>query len=141
MKTNTWHKGMGSCIDLILTNRKYFLENTTYYETGFSDHHHKILTTPKTTFQQEEPKCLIYRDHKNFTYENFKSDLQEFLQSCKGSYDAFDNYFTSSLNKHAPKKKKVFWGNGKPHINKNLMWAIMNRSKLKDKSNEAKQNS
>ena len=39
------------------------------------------------------------------------------------------------------KRRRFFGGNGKPHINKNLMWAIMNRSKLKDKSNEAKQNS
>ena len=61
-------------------------------------------------------------------FGNFKSDLQEALQSCKGSYDAFDNYFISSLNKHAPKEKKVLRGNEKPHMNKNLRRYIKGQS-------------
>ena len=60
VKTNNCFKGSGSCIDLILANRKYSFKNTTSYETGLSDHHHMILTMLKTTFQQKEPKCLIY---------------------------------------------------------------------------------
>ena len=102
VKTNTCFKGSGFCIDLILTNREHSFKNTASYETGLSDHHHMVLTMLKTTFQQKEPKCLIYRYYKIFMFENFKSDLQEVLQSCKGSYDLFDNYFTSILNKHAP---------------------------------------
>ena len=62
----------------------------------------------------------------------------EVLQSCKDSYDAFDNYFTSRLNKHAAKKKKVFRGNEKPRMNKNLRRAIIKTSKLKDKANKTK---
>ena len=138
VKTNTSFKGSGSCIDLILKNRKYSFKNNTSYETGLSDYHRMILTLLKTTFQQKKPKCLIDRDYKNFIFENFKSDLQEVLQSCKGSYDAFDNYFTSCLNKHAPKKKKVLRGNEKPYMNKNLRRAIMRRSKLKNKANKTK---
>ena len=106
VKTNTSFKHSGSCIDLILTNWKYSFKNTTSYETGLSDHHHMILTMLKTTFQQKEPKCLIYRDYKNFMFENFKSDIQEALQSFTGSCDAYDSYFTSDLNKRAPKKKE-----------------------------------
>ena len=131
VKTNTCFKGSGSCIDLILTNRKYSFKNTTSYETGLSDHHHMILTILKTTFQQKEPKCLIYRNYKKFIFENFKNDLQEALQSCKGSYDTFDNNFTFCLNKHAPKKKKVLRGNEKPHMNNNLRRAIMKSSRIK----------
>ena len=97
-----------------------------------------IPTMLKTTFQQTEPKRLIYRDYKNPKFANFKSDLQEALQSCKGSYDAFDDYFTSSLNKHAPKKKKVLWGSEKPYMKKKLRPAIMRRSKLKIKANITK---
>ena len=137
VKTNTCFKGSGSCIDLILTNRKYSFKNTTSYETG-PHYHHMILTMLKTTFQQKEPKCFIYRDYKNFIFENFKSDLQEALQSCKGSYDAVDNDFKSILNKHALKKKKVLRGNEKPHMNKNLRRAIMKRSKLRNKANKTK---
>ena len=46
---------------------------------------HMIFTMLKTTFQQKEPKCLIYRVYENFIFDNFKSDLQEALQSCNGS--------------------------------------------------------
>ena len=71
VRTNTCFKRSVSCIDLILPSRKYSFKNTTSYETGLSDHHHMILTMLKTTFQQKEPKCLIYRDYKNFNFENF----------------------------------------------------------------------
>ena len=53
VKTNTCFKGSGSCIDLILTNRKYSFKNTTSYETGLSDHHHMILTILKNYFSTE----------------------------------------------------------------------------------------
>ena len=32
----------GSCIDLILTNRKYSFKHNESYEAGISDHHHMI---------------------------------------------------------------------------------------------------
>ena len=89
VKTNTYFKGSDSCIDLILTNRKYSFKNTNSYETELSDHYHMIFTMLKTTFQQKDPKCFIYRDCRNLIFENFKIDLQEALQSCKGSYDTF----------------------------------------------------
>ena len=34
MTKNTYFKGTGSCIDLILTNRKYSFKHTESYETG-----------------------------------------------------------------------------------------------------------
>ena len=43
-----------------------------------------------------------------------------------------------TLNKHAPKKTKVFRGNHKPYINKTLRKAIMKRSQLKNKANKTK---
>ena len=138
VKANTCFKGSGSCTDLILANRKYSFKNITSYETVLSDHHHMIVTMLNTTFQQKEPKLLIYKEYENFIFENFKNDLQEALQSCKGSYDAFDNNFNSCLNKHPPKKKKVLRGNEKPHMINNLRWAFMKRSKLKNKANKNK---
>ena len=55
IKNNTCFKGVGSCIDLILTNRKYCFKNTSSYETGISDHHHLIFSIMKTIFASEEP--------------------------------------------------------------------------------------
>ena len=75
IKNNTCFKGVGSCIDLILTNRKYCFKNTSSYETGISDHHHLIFSIMKTTFASEEPKTFVYCDYKTFSHENFKNDL------------------------------------------------------------------
>ena len=75
IKNNTCFKGVGSCIDLILTNRKYCFKNTSSYETGISDHHHLIFSIMKTTFASEEPKKFVYRDYKTFSHESFKNDL------------------------------------------------------------------
>ena len=40
-----------------------------------------------------------------------------------------------TLNKHAPKKTKLFPGNQKSHVNKVLRSAVMKRSRLKIKAN------
>ena len=58
IKTNTYFKGAGSCIDLILTNRKYSFQYTRSYQTGLNDHHHMIYAMLKPTFINNEPKLL-----------------------------------------------------------------------------------
>ena len=55
---------MSSCVDLILTKRKYCYKNISSYETGISDHHHLIFSIMKTIFASEEPKKFVYRDVK-----------------------------------------------------------------------------
>ena len=42
IKNKTCFKGQGSCIDLILTNRKYLFKNSSSHETGVSDHQHLL---------------------------------------------------------------------------------------------------
>ena len=81
IKNNTCFKGEGSCIDLILTNRKFSFKNSTSFETGLSDHHHLIYSMLKTTFHKEEPQTLIYRDYKASSQEKFSSDLILKLES------------------------------------------------------------
>ena len=72
-------KGSGSCIDLILTNRKYCFKHTSTFETGLSDHHHLIYSILKTTFKKEESKKFIFRDYKNFDNTNFQMELESKL--------------------------------------------------------------
>ena len=48
-------------------------------------------------------------------------------------YSKFEKEFIDTLNKHAPKKTKLFRGNQKPHVNKVLRSAIMKRLRLKMK--------
>ena len=89
IKTNTCFKGKGSCIDLILTDRKFSFKFTSTYETGISDHHHMIYTMLKSCFQNIEPKLLNYRDFKSFSSQAFEDDLSEALIDCGDSYDKF----------------------------------------------------
>ena len=42
VKGNTYFKGKVSCIDLILTNRRYSFKHTSSIKTGLSDHNHLI---------------------------------------------------------------------------------------------------
>ena len=138
VKSSACFKGKGSCIDLILTNRKYSFKNTCSVETGLSDHHHLIYSVMKTTFKSEEPKKLIYRDYSNFSTECFKDDFMSIICQEKHDYSDFEKTFIDILNKHAPKKIKTFRGNEKPHINKTLRKGIMKRSQLKNKANKTR---
>ena len=137
-KNKTCFKGTGSCIDLILTNRKYSFTSTSSYESGLTDHHHLIYSVMKSTFKCEEPKKLIYRDYSNFSQKDFQNELLLHIGDGKYNYLEFEKNFVETLNKHAPKKNKIFRGNHKPHINKTLRKAIMKRSQLKNKANKTK---
>ena len=139
IKSNTCFKGSGSCIDLILTNRKYCYKHTSTFETVLSDHHHLIYSMLKTTFKKEESKQFIYRDYKNFDNTNFQMDLESKLNNCPKKYENFEKTFENVLNAHAPKKTKFLRGNQKPPVDKNLRKAIMKRSQLKNKANRTKQ--
>ena len=128
VKGNTCFKGKGSCIDLILTNRRYSFKHTSFIETGLSDHHHLISSMMKTTFEKEESKVLVYQDYKNFSFNSFKSELLSKFHHNNVTFTSFENNFVNVLNQQAPKKSKVFRGNQKPHLNKSLRAAIMKRS-------------
>ena len=108
IKNKTCFKGTGSCIDLILRNRKYSLTNTYSYETGLSDHHHLIYSVMKTIFKCEEPKKLIYRNNSNCSQKDFQNELLLNIGDGKNNYLEFDKNFVETLKKHAPKKTKIF---------------------------------
>ena len=138
IKNKTCFKDDGSCIDLILTNRKYCLKNTSSFKTDISDHHHIIYSMLKTAFEKEESIKVIYRDCKQFQWENFEKDLTRSLRNCNGQYENYEQNFIKVPNTHASKKVKILRGNHKSHYNKSLRKAIMKRSRLKNKANRSK---
>ena len=104
LKVGMCFKGKGTCIDLILTNRKYSFKNNAF-ETGLSDYHHMIYKMLKSTFEKAEPIKLTYRDYKNFSFDRFSADLENALKSCPNSYDSFEQCFSSKVNEYAPKRQ------------------------------------
>ena len=65
----------GTCIDLILTNKKYSFKNTCTIETGVSDFHRMIYTQLKLTYQKLPPKTVEFRDYRHFKPDEFEQDL------------------------------------------------------------------
>ena len=108
VKGNTCFKGKGSCIDLILTNRRYSFKHTSFIETGLSDHHHLISSMMKTTFEKEESKVLVYQDYKNFSFNSFKSELLPKFHHSNMIFTSFENNFANTLNQQAPQKSTFF---------------------------------
>ena len=107
VKNNTCFKRPASCIDLILTIRKYCFQGSSSCETGLSDHHHLIHSILKSTFEKEEPKQVIYRNYKHCQWQHFENTLKSSLNNCNGNFDVYEKAFTSALNSHVPKKVKV----------------------------------
>ena len=97
-----------SCIDVILTNKKHNFQNSFALETGLSDHHLMVVTVLKTYIKKEKPIIVPYRTYKSFCMDNFKEDLKQNLEHFQEemAYDDFKHIFTSTLNNHAPERKK-----------------------------------
>ena len=101
----------GKCIDLILTNKPSYFQNSNSFETGISDHHHVIYTMLKATHSKTPPKTVSYRDFKNFSDQKFRNDLVIALTKTQaGDLNSFNAALEFVLNNHAPIKKKGYKG-------------------------------
>ena len=108
LKGNTCFKGKGSCVDLILTNKRHSFKHTSSTERGLSDHHHLISSMMKTTFEKEESKVLVYQNYKNFSFNSFKSELLSKFHQNNVTFTFLENNFVNVLNQQDPKKIKSF---------------------------------
>ena len=57
-----------TCIDLMLTNRMTYFQNTRTIETGLSDFHKMTVTVMKTNFKKHPAKVISYRHYKGFSH-------------------------------------------------------------------------
>ena len=123
----------GTCIDLILSNQKHSLQNTSTLDTGVSDHHHLIHTELKSKFSRLPPKKVIYRSYNNFIELNFLTDISvQLTKNTVEDYEDFEEIFVKTLDRHAPRKVRLLRGNEKPHMNRGLRKAIMKRTRLRN---------
>ena len=96
-----------SCIDLFLTNRSRYFQNTSTIETGISDFHKLVVTVLKMFYKKQKPKIIQYRNCKTFNKQLFRIELDKELAKFdlnNAEFAKFHNEFLSVVNKHAPIK-------------------------------------
>ena len=121
-----------SCIDLILSNRQNYFQDTRVIETGLSDFHKLTATVLKTSFKKKPPKIISYRNYKSFSQLKFRKEVDISLSGCKIvniSNDEFVSTFMHVLKKYAPLKFTYIRANDSPFMTKDLRKAIMLRKK------------
>ena len=99
-----------TCIDLILTNSQKSFQNSSIIETGLSDFHKLTVTILKCYFKKRKTKELIYRDFKNFSNQQFRTELGKELNENNVDASQFELLQTVTLgrlDKLAPSKKKT----------------------------------
>ena len=69
-----------TCIDLMLTHRMTYFQNTRTIETGLSDFHKMRVTVMKTSLKKHPAKVISYRDYKGFSNTLFNEELEYALR-------------------------------------------------------------
>ena len=85
------------------------------------------VTVTKMTFHKLKPRIINYRYYKFFDISN------SYLKFNDNRFSGFFDICRTTLDQHAPRKKKYAKGNHMPFINKTLSKEIMKRTKLRNK--------
>ena len=88
----------GGCIDLIMTmtNDSCLCSNT--FETGFSDFHHVVYITLKSTYARLPPKVVSYRCYRSLSETHFREELAHKMYENLAGYAESENLYVSTLN-------------------------------------------
>ena len=97
-----------------------------------------IVPVLKIYLQKREEKVINYRDYRNFSNEEFRQQvLKDILKATQNgdivSYESFLSVCQRALDSRASKKQKYVISNHSPFINKTILKAIMDRSRLRNK--------
>ena len=125
-----------SCIDLFLTNRSRYFQNTSTIETGISDFHQLVVTVLKTFYKKQKSTIIQCRNYKTFKDQLFRIELDKELAKTdlnNAELAEFYKEFLSVLKKHSPVKYKYIRANNVSYITKSLRKEIMLRSRLRSK--------
>ena len=131
----TCYKNLASSawIDLMLTNSKRSFQSSCTIETRLS-----INTVLNIYFQKRKAKVINYRDYQNFSNEEFRQQvLKDILKATQNgdivSYESFLSICQRALDSRALMKQKYFTSNHSPFINKTILKATMDKSRLRKK--------
>ena len=120
-----------SCIDLFLTNRPRYFQNTSTIEKVISDFHKLVVTVLKMFYKKQKPKIIQYRNHKTLSEQLFRIELDKELAKIDLNNDElveFHNEFLSVFNKYALVKYKYTRVSNSGYMTKILRKEIMLRS-------------
>ena len=87
IKTPTYYKNPDNpiSIDVMLTNRKNWFENSIAIETGLSDHHRMTISVLEVHHKKRLPVIKYYRCYKNFNMITFRSNLKLLMKILRKS--------------------------------------------------------
>ena len=89
----------------MLTSKQESFLKAKIVENGLSDFHKMVVSVFKTSFREEKPKIVIYRDYKHFDNEKFSEGLITCFSTGKNVlYNPFENLALQILDKMAPIK-------------------------------------
>ena len=121
----------------MLTNSYRSFQNSCAIETGLSDFHIMVVTVMKAYFQKQKPTVVTYRDYKNFPENDYRQKITYELSLLGYANDipfgVFMNICKATLDKVAPLEQKYVRSNHSPFLNKEILKAIMNRTRLRNK--------
>ena len=125
-----------SYIDLMITNKIRSFHSSHIIETGISDFHKMTVSVMKIYVKKQKSNIIYYRDYKNFSNDQFRTDFLNELTKDHipvSRLDVFTGTALQILDKHAPMKQKSIRANESPFMTKNLKKEMMNRSRLINK--------
>ena len=122
----------------MLTNSNRSIQKTCTIETRFSDFHKMTVTVLKTCFQKREAKVVNFRDYRFFSNEEFRQQIpQDILKTVQNggivSYESFLSICQRALDSRAPMKQKYERSYHNLFINKIILKAIMDWSRMRNK--------
>ena len=100
-------------IDVILTNSKNLICNSTNFDCGLSDCHDMICTSLREQCDQPIKKKVTFRSYKNFDTAQFNEDLSrvpfhvaQIFDDIDDVYWAHETLLKQVIDEHAPVKEK-----------------------------------
>ena len=124
-------------IDLIITNRSKYIQDSVFIEAGLSDFHKMSAAVMKMYCTKKKPFVVRYCKFKDFCNDPFIKDIELLLSKLCNQQNVPLKILKESVNitldKHAPLKKGYVRVNQSPFMNKKLSKEIMKRSHLRNK--------
>ena len=132
-------------IDVILTNSKNLICNSTNFDCGLSDCHDMICTSLREQCDNVVKKKVTFRSYKNFDKAQFNAELSHVPFHVAQIFDDIDDVYWAHevllrqvIDEHAPIKEKRPKRNPPPYMNSGYRRIIYKTREAKNAYNKNK---